>query len=187
MRVSLALLGLVGSLMTACDSRLSGDAVAEVSGPTVQSVAERGVVDVGQLAPDFKLWDLRGRQVSLSEYRGKVVLVNFWATWCGPCRVEMPAMEALYRDFDRRDFEILAISTDEQGAAATRPFSESIGLTFPILHDADYQVGLRYGARTLPMSFLVNRQGVVIRRVYGARDWHSPEAKRVIDKLLRAT
>jgi peroxiredoxin len=148
-------------------------------------VQERGV-RIGAPAPNFRLYDLRGRLVTLSDYRGRVVLLNFWATWCGPCRVEMPAMEDLYREFNRRDFEILAVSTDQQGAAVTRPFSEEMGLTFPILHDSDFRVGVAYGARTLPMTFLVDRRGVITHRIFGARDWQSPEGRQLINKLVAA-
>ena len=141
---------------------------------------------VGAMAPNFQLWDMDGLPRTLVNYRGTVVLVNFWATWCGPCRVEMPAMELLYREFSRKDFEILAVSTDSQGAAVTRPFKEAIGLTFPIVHDSDYRVGVTYGARTLPMSFLVNRQGIITHKIFGARDWQSPEAHQLIRALLDA-
>ena len=147
---------------------------------------KRGVLKVGDQAPNFQLYDLSGNTVTLSEYRGSVVFINFWATWCGPCRVEMPAMEALYKAFERKDFEILAISTDSQGVAVTRPFRNQLGLTFPILHDSDYRVGLAYGARSLPMSFLVDRKGVIIHRIFGARDWESPEAKEIIRTALSA-
>ena len=114
--------------------------------------AKRGIVKSGEEAPNFQLRDMEGRVVALSDLRGKVVLLNFWATWCGPCRVEMPAMEQLYRTFPRKDFEILAVSTDPQGAAVTRPFQQENHLTFTILHDAEYRVGLTYGARSLPMK-----------------------------------
>ena len=147
---------------------------------------KRGVLKVGDQAPNFQLYDLGGNTVTLSEYRGSIVFINFWATWCGPCRVEMPAMEALYKAFERKDFEILAISTDQQGVAVTRPFRNQLGLTFPILHDSDYRVGLAYGARSLPMSFLVDRKGVIIHRIFGARDWESPEAKEIIRAALNA-
>lgn len=141
-------------------------------------------VVLGELAPKFRLRDLSGNIVSLESYRGTVVMLNFWATWCGPCRIEMPAMETLYRTFARRDFEILAVSTDPQGTAVTRPFRQEMGLSFPILHDADYQVGLVYGARSLPMTFIVDRQGILRQRIFGARDWASAEAVRLIRNFV---
>jgi len=149
-------------------------------------VAERGVVKVGDEAPNFQLRDLAGNMVSLSQLRGKVVLVNFWATWCGPCRIEMPAMEQLYRSFSRKDFEILAVSTDPQGAAVTRPFQQEMGFTFPILHDAEYRIGLMYGARSLPMTFMVDRNGIVRQKVPGARDWGGPDARELIQALMKS-
>ena len=149
-------------------------------------VAERGVVKVGDEAPNFQLRDLAGNMVSLAQLRGKVVLVNFWATWCGPCRIEMPAMEQLYRSFSRKDFEILAVSTDPQGAAVTRPFQQEMGFTFPILHDAEYRIGLMYGARSLPMTFMVDRNGIVRQKVPGARDWGGPDARELIQALMKS-
>ena len=160
----------------------SSQASAEAS-PVLERVGPR----VGPTAPNFQLWDLNGNPISLAEYRGRVVLVNFWATWCGPCRVEMPAMERLYREFNRKDFEILAVSTDPQGVAVTRPFKESLGLSFPILHDSDFRVGVAYGARTLPITFLVDRQGMIRHRIFGARDWESPEARQLIQTLLKTS
>lgn len=183
-RIRAGLLALLVVAGAGCDpgSNESGDVLTADAPPIVG----RGVLTVGSAAPDFELWDLEGQPVSLSEYRGGVVLINFWATWCGPCRVEMPAMESLYREFNRKDFEILAVSTDAQGVAVTRPFKESLGITFPILHDSDFRVGIAYGARTLPMTFLVDRRGIIMHRIFGARDWHSPEARQLIRTLLNA-
>jgi peroxiredoxin len=149
-------------------------------------VSERGVVKVGDEAPNFTLRDLAGNVRSLSQLRGKVVLLNFWATWCGPCRVEMPAMEQLYRTLPRGEFEILAVSTDPQGAAVTRPFQREMGFTFPILHDSEYRVGLTYGARTIPITFMVDRRGIVRQKIFGARDWDSPEARDLIHELMKS-
>ena len=178
--------GLLGGLLsTGAACQEAGYSEAQPAGPTQgQGRAARASVQIGSVAPDFVLWDLSSKPVSLESRRGRVVLLNFWATWCGPCRVEMPAMQRLYEEFNRRGFEILAVSTDAQGAAVTRPFTESLGLTFPILHDSDFQVGLTYGARTLPMTFLVDREGIVRHRIFGARDWHSPEARRLVEILL---
>ena len=147
-------------------------------------VFKKSGLTLGTPAAEFKLIDLEGKWLSLSDYKGKVVLLNFWATWCGPCRVEMPSMEVLYQEFKKDGFEILAISSDHQGSIVTRPFVEAQALTFPILHDADYRVSGTYGIRTLPMSYLVDRQGVLRHRVFGARDWNSKEAWVFIEELL---
>ena len=156
------------------------------AGQDILPVAKHRVIKLSEPAPDFQLRDLNGRLVTLSELRGKVILLNFWATWCGPCRVEMPAMEQLYRMFSRKDFEILAVSIDAQGVAVTRPFQQEYHLTFPILHDADYRVGLMYGVRSLPMTFLVDRQGVVRHRIFGARDWGTAEAQQLVQMLINS-
>ena len=141
-------------------------------------------IQLGAPAPDFQLWNLDNQPMTLTGHKGQVVMINFWATWCGPCKVEMPAMEQLYREFHTQGFEILAVSTDAQGPAVTKPFQEALGLSFPILHDSDFRVGVLYGARTLPMTFLVDRSGTIRHRIFGARDWHSAEARQLIHTLL---
>ena len=176
----LIIVGLVAMLMVT----LVG--IGGAAAPDILPVAERNVVKLGEPAPNFRLRDLNGHSVALSDLRGKVVLLNFWATWCGPCRVEMPAMEELYRTFSRNDFEILAVSTDAQGASVTRPFQQENHLTFPILHDADYRVGLTYGARSLPMTFMVDRQGIVRHQIFGARDWGAAEAHQLVQMLMKS-
>ncbi|MDP1769171.1 MAG: TlpA family protein disulfide reductase [Nitrospirota bacterium] len=176
----LAIVGILAMLMVT----LGG--IGGAAAPDILPVAERNVVKLGEPAPNFRLRDLNGQMVSLSDLRGKVVLLNFWATWCGPCRVEMPAMEELYRTFSRNDFEILAVSTDAQGASVTRPFQQENHLTFPILHDADYRVGLTYGARSLPMTFMVDRQGIVRHQIFGARDWGATEAHQLVQMLMKS-
>ena len=160
--------------------------IGGAAAPDILPVVGRNGVKLGEPAPNFQLRDLQGRLVTLSDLRGKVVLLNFWATWCGPCRVEMPAMEQLYRMFSRKDFEILAVSIDAQGVAVTRPFQQEYHLTFPILHDADYRVGLMYGVRSLPMTFLVDRQGVVRHQIFGARDWGASEGQQLVQMLMKS-
>ena len=186
MTIAPPLLSMFIGLIAASPAMMAAGAQIEPV-PLVRSqVAERHAVRVGDEAPNFRLRDLDGNLTSLSQFRGKVVLLNFWATWCGPCRVEMPAMEQLYRAFPRREFQILAVSTDAQGAAVTRPFQQKTGLTFPILHDTDMQIGLTYGARSLPMTLMVDRQGVVRQKIFGARDWDSPEARELIQLLMKS-
>ena len=160
--------------------------VGDAAAADILPVAGRHSIKLGEPAPNFQLLDMQGRLVALSDLRGKVVMVNFWATWCGPCRVEMPAMEALYQTFSRNDFEILAVSTDAQGMTVTRPFQQENRLTFPILHDADYRVGLIYGARSLPMTFMVDRQGVIRHQIFGARDWGAVEAQQLVQMLMKS-
>jgi peroxiredoxin len=173
---------LLAATLWGCDSGYSE--APFVDGDSAQSVAYSRP-DIGTPAQDFRLMDLDGTVHSLSQHQGKVVFLNFWATWCGPCKVEMPAMESLYQAFRSQGLEILAVSVDQQGAAVTRPFKEAMGLSFPILHDSDYQVGLTYGARTLPMTYVIDRKGVIRQRVFGARDWNSPEARQLMSELLQ--
>jgi peroxiredoxin len=182
--IGAALLGVLLVANVSCDPGYS-----ESDRPAVQREAtpQPASVKIGAPAPDFRLWNLEGQAVALSHYKGRVVMLNFWATWCGPCRVEMPAMENLYRETSRNDFEILAISTDAQGPSLTRPFRNALGLTFPILHDSDFRVGLMYGTRSLPMTFLVDRDGIITHRIFGARNWGGPEAKQMIQALIRAS
>ena len=94
-------------------------------------------------------------------------------------------MEAIYQDYRSKGLEILAVSVDEQGPAVTRPFQEDKGLTFPILHDRDYQVGLLYGARSLPMTYVIDRKGIIRQRVFGSREWDSPESRELILEMLQ--
>ena len=185
MRYSWVLLLAVMAFGVGCDTGLTEGSPEQGAGQTVAFQKSRPTI--GAPAEEFKLIDLEGKWLSLADYKGKVVLLNFWATWCGPCRVEMPSMEILYQDMKDKGFEILAISSDHQGSVITRPFVEAKALTFPILHDADYRVSGAYGIRTLPMSYLIDRQGTLRHRVFGARDWNSPEARELIQELLDAS
>ncbi len=138
------------------------------------------------LAPDFAVPDLQGQATRLSAFRGKVVLVNLWTTWCPPCREEMPSMEKLYLRLRDRGFVLLAVSQDEGGQAVVKPFVEQLGLTFPVLVDPEHQVGDRYEVWGYPESFLVDREGRVVERIIGPRDWLAPSQVERIEKLLAA-
>ncbi|HZR45283.1 MAG TPA: redoxin domain-containing protein [Candidatus Manganitrophaceae bacterium] len=142
-------------------------------------------VEVGQLAPDFRIKNLKGGLTSLSQHRGKVVLINFWATWCEPCRAEMPSMEELYSNYSRNDFEILAVSIDTTGEPPVHLFIEDFGFTFPVLMDEEFTVNDHYQVRVVPTSILVDRKGVIARRLLGAKDWTEPDARLMVDKLVR--
>lgn len=148
----------------------------------------------GAEAPSFAYPNLDGREVSLEEHRGKVVLVNVWATWCAPCREEMPAMQRLYEDFDRDEFEILAVSIDarlNQTDAFGRPggdleaFKTEYELTFPILHNPSGDIQREYQTTGVPESFLVGPDGVIQRKVAGSLDWDTPAVREQISRILQ--
>ncbi len=134
-------------------------------------------------APEFTLKDLNGREVSLKDHRGKIVFLNFWATWCPPCRDEMPSMEKLYNEFRNEDFVILAIDLQES-ERRVKAFRDEFKLNFPILLDSDGMIGLAYGVRSIPTTYLVDREGYLIGGALGARDWASKEAFNLFDHLL---
>jgi len=138
----------------------------------------------GYAAADFTLPDLSGKSHRLSDFRGKVVFLNLWATWCPPCRMEMPSMEALYQKFRERDFVMLAVAEDEGGAAAVGPFVRELGLTFPVLLDPDATLAPRYGATGYPETFIIDRNGQVVNHTIGPAEWDSAEMVKFIEKLL---
>src|SRR5438034_300145 len=138
------------------------------------------------LAPDFVVPDLAGRTVRLSGLRGKVVVLNLWATWCAPCIEEMPSMERLYGRLRDTDFALLAISQDEDGKRVVAPFVERMHLTFPVLLDPERQVGDRYGVTGYPETFLIARNGYVVEHVVGPRDWAAPDEIAALEALIAA-
>lgn len=142
--------------------------------------------DPPQKALDFSLKTLGGKRVSLEDYRGKVILLNFWATWCGPCRMEIPSMEKLWQDFKEEDFVILAIDIQEEGKLVSS-FMKERNLSFPVPLDAKGNVARSYGVRGIPTTFFLNPKGETIGKAVGARDWASEESFRLIRQLLLET
>jgi len=134
-------------------------------------------------AEDFIVALLRGETLSLREQRGKAVMINFWATWCLPCREEMPAMERLYRRHRERGFVLLAVSVDTD-ASLVRPFLEQHKLTFPVTLDAKMDLANTYGVRALPSSFLVDRQGYLAALALGPRAWDNRAAHALVEGML---
>lgn len=141
-------------------------------------------VVAGSEAPDFSYPDLEGKTVSLSDYRGKLVLVNIWATWCKPCVDEMPSMEKLYNKFKDQGFEILAVSIDSLGKKAVGPFMDVHNLTFKTLLDTKGSMQQAYRTTGIPESFIIDKNGVIIEKVIGSTDWASPKAFKFIQSLL---
>ena len=138
----------------------------------------------GTLSPSFSLNDLSGRTYSLANYRGKVLLINFWATWCNPCVSEMASLDKLYQKLKDKNFELLAISVDEGGWDEIKKFLQKHPVTFPILLDSDYKVADQYGTYRVPESYLIDSQGKIIDKILGAQEWDSPEMLSKIEKAL---
>jgi thiol-disulfide isomerase/thioredoxin len=135
-------------------------------------------------ATDFTLESLDGKTSSLSDFKGKLVFLNFWATWCPPCRGEMPAMQALYEKLKAKGLVILAVDLAEE-VAVVRDYVKQNKLTFPVLLDKAGEVGGIYGAESIPTTYLIDRAGNVLGRGIGARwTWNSPEMVALFEKLL---
>ena len=155
-----------------------------LSGPEKKSTGYN-LLTVGSTAPDFQLVDTKGEVRSLSSERGKVVLVNFWATWCPPCKAEMPSMEELYRNYGSGKFEILAINVDDAGPAVVSGFLQENPHTFPILFDSEFQARTLYGVSRFPETFIVDKNGIITNRIVGAIDWTSPQMLSYLNSLLK--
>ena len=136
-------------------------------------------------APDFTLEDMDGESYKLHDYRGKVVLVNFWATWCPPCRKEMPALEALYKKLGGDSFAVLAVNQWEDPDHVFAYTGElNVFPTFPILFDPESKISADYGVKGLPTSFLIDKKGRLAYRAIGGRAFDHPEVERLIRSLL---
>jgi peroxiredoxin len=145
-------------------------------------VAQRGP-RTGYAAVDFTLPDLAGAPQKLSDLRGKIVFLNLWATWCPPCRAEMPSMQALYERLKDRDFAMVAVAEDTD-AAAVASFVKELGLTFPVLLDTENHLPARLGVTGFPETFVIDRDGQVIKHVIGPDEWTDPEVIAYFEELL---
>jgi cytochrome c biogenesis protein CcmG, thiol:disulfide interchange protein DsbE len=141
---------------------------------------------VGKPAPDFQLPDLNDKDIRLSDYRGKVVFLNFWATWCKPCREEMPSMEVLYKNFEKDGLVILAVSIDRVTTKKEiPPFVKSLNLTFPVLVDSWGQTDKRYKLMGVPETYIIDREGTLREKVIGPRDWTRLDNLQILTQLIK--
>ncbi|MFQ5931731.1 MAG: redoxin domain-containing protein, partial [Nitrospiraceae bacterium] len=141
---------------------------------------------VGRVAPDFDLPDLEDNYVRLSDFRGKVVFLNFWATWCKPCREEMPSMEILHRNFEQDGLVVLAISIDRVTTKQEiPPFVKNLNLTFPVLIDSWGQTDKRYKLMGVPETYIIDQRGILREKVIGPRDWTRLDNLEVLTALLK--
>lgn len=136
-------------------------------------------------APDFSARDLEGNLAGLSNYKGDVILLNLWATWCAPCRVEMPYFETLYRRFRSEGLTILAVSIDKQMDGRVADFVEKYQLSFPVLIDDEGDVERLYPTLSIPATFVIDKSGMVIGRIDGMKNWKSEETFEAVEYLLK--
>ena len=127
---------------------------------------------------------MQGKQVTLSQFRGKVVILNFWATWCPPCREEMPSMERLYKHFEEKGLVMLAVNVEQNGFQAVSSFLNQTPYQFPILLDTNAEVQNLYQVFRFPESFLIDRNGNVVDKIIGGRDWMSGSIVKKVNFLL---
>lgn len=151
---------------------LRGGIEEEPKGPAVE----------GEAAPSVSFKDRFGSQFSLSDFRGKVVLINFWATWCPPCRDEMPSMESLQRQMDQSQFAILALTVDDSWDAVNQ-FMTQNGFTIPVYSDFNRRIATLYGTSKFPETYILDKQGKVAMKVIGPTDWTAPDMVTYLRKL----
>lgn len=142
-------------------------------------------ITIGDEAPDFSLPDLAASTVRLASLRGKVVLINIWATWCPSCIGEMPHLQQLYEELkDNENFQLLTISIDALGAQIVKPFMERHKLDFTTLLDPKGSIKKTYNTTGVPESFIINQKGIIVDKIIGPRDWSSSNARRFIETLI---
>ena len=138
----------------------------------------------GFLAPQFALYDLNGNLIRLRDFKGKVTLLNFWATWCSPCKREIPSLEKLYQMRKDKGFEIVAVNAERVSASQIASFAEKYRMSFPILLNPQRDVGSKYWVRAIPTSFLLDKNGVIRWKIVGGREWTDSYVLSRIDQLL---
>lgn len=136
------------------------------------------------LAHDFSLNDFDGKKVTLSQFRGRVVILNFWSIFCGPCLKEMPHLNKIYLEFKDEGLVVLAVAEDP-AEKPVRSFIEEKKLAFPILMDKDRKVYFKYSLFGIPVTFLIDRKGRIAEKIIGEREWDSPQMREKILKLLK--
>ncbi len=135
-------------------------------------------------AKDFTLRNLKGQEVTLSQFKGKVVFLNFWATWCPPCKKEMPSIEKLHQKYGGEDLVVLAVAIDTKGEKLVRPYIEEKGYTFTILLDAKGEVSDDFDVYGVPMTYIIGRDGIILNKIQGEADWFSEESQKYFEELI---
>jgi peroxiredoxin len=185
-RAGLAI-ALAAVLLWALPVRRAGEDGGHHAVPTLDAFEKAGIVELkeGQRGPDVALLTLDGRRAALADFRDQLVVLNFWATWCQPCTLEMPSLEALWQRYRDRGLVVVGVSVD-RGAPREllEPYVGNLKLTFPILLDPDAKTSDRWRVTAIPATFLVRPGGDVAGMAMGAREWDSPEMRALIERLL---
>lgn len=159
----------------------------ETSGPeTGQLFRDMRIIEVPRIAPpvEISLLDIHGNQVTLADFKGKIVFLNFWTTWCPECRFEMPLMEKLHKRFKDRDFAVVAVNLRES-ATRVKNFFDEYKLTFTALLDSKGKIGPRFGVRAVPTTFILDKDGGIIGKVFGSREWTSQKSIALFEHLIQ--
>ncbi len=159
---------------------------ADHIGAHSESVAQSAGLEIKEksIAPEFMLPDLSGGEVKLSDYRGQWVFINFWATWCGPCVVEMPMMNRLNKILEKEKFKMLAINMEDIDPDRVKKFVKKLKVDFDVLLDRQGEVGRLYGVRSIPMTYMVNPKGEVEAIANGMREWDDPKMVQFFRDLM---
>jgi peroxiredoxin len=185
MRIFALVLGLAAFVPLACAKGGGEKAAAGVSAEAAAAFRKANIpfASEGVQPVDFSLPALDGVNVALSELKGKVVFLNFWATWCGPCEAEMPSMESLYQKFKDRGFVVLAVNLGESNGQVSG-FMRNYNLSFTALLDRTSRIGTSYGVQAIPTTFIIDRRGIIVARMIGSINWDTPEIAAAIETLL---
>ena len=187
LRAALAIV-VLGAVFWVLPIRRAGEGGHHGAAPALDPFEKAGVVEFkeGQQAPAFTLATLDGGRASLADHRDKLVVLNFWATWCGPCALEMPSLEALWQRYRERGLVVVAVSVDRGSPRGLlEPYVRNLKLTFPILLDPDSKTSDRWRVTALPATFLVRPGGEATGMAVGAREWDSAEMRALVEHLLR--
>jgi cytochrome c biogenesis protein CcmG, thiol:disulfide interchange protein DsbE len=180
----------VTDLMKAFRYALIGVVLAVLVGVLWTQRGRIGPLGVGSEAPSYAAHTVAGDTVRLADLRGRVVVLNVWATWCGPCVREMPALQRLHEQLSDRGLSVIAVSVDSEGLglgggdADVQSFVDEFGLTFTVLRDASGRIEDTFGVAGLPTTFVIDRDGRIERKVLGAREWDDPALAAEIESLL---
>lgn len=185
--LSCALLGIGGGFAWTISDKWQPNSSKEAVSMPSNTMPQSGNLE-GQAAPLFTLKRMDGKVVKLSDYHGKIVFLNFWATWCEPCKEEMPSMQRLYQKMQGKPFEILAVSLDQGGKPAIDAFLKQtqLPLTFQILHDPEQATSKKlYRTTGVPESFIIGKDGKVIKHVIGSYEWDNAQITDYFEGLLK--